>query len=111
MVPRDFFLVGSREDPRSTSALRLIDNEKITFSGESDTEEFFSLRHSTRGLVSVERETAGSELLVSLGPVPYFDGDHLNARPRNILGVVQNLVSSLQYLYKEALYCINYTRF
>ena len=97
MVPRDFFLVGSREDPRSTSALRLIDNEKIIFNDEKDRQEYFTLRHSTRGLVSVERETAGSELLVSLGPVPYFDGDHVNARPRSIIGVVENPVSLSKY--------------
>ena len=53
------------------------------------------MRHCTRGLVSVEPDTAGTELLITLGDVPWLDKDIWNtasARLRHVIGCVENEV-------------------
>lgn len=95
IVPKDFFLVGSKEDPRTTRAIRLMDYEKLIFHTPTDLVSNFNIGHRAQGLVSVEDDVAGSELLITLGQTPYFDTEVNNvpsARQRRVIGIVQNQV-------------------
>ena len=48
------------------------------------------------GLVSVEDDVAGSEIMVTLGHAPWIDGESWFESPRNrrVIGIVQNVVRS-----------------
>ncbi|CBY11010.1 unnamed protein product [Oikopleura dioica] len=101
MVEKDFLLTGSREDPRSSGVIKFIDYERLVFDSSRDSNQNFFLGHHNSGLVSIEKDSAGVELLISLGACPYFDREPLgnlpSSRERVVVGVVEDLKSIYEF--------------
>ena len=74
IIRNEFVLLGQVEDPRNKFGIT--DKSNYLVQKEDESEEFFNYRHRHKGLLSVEEDTAGSQLGITLTECPYFDGDH-----------------------------------
>ena len=74
IIRNEFILIGQVEDPRNKFGIT--DKSNYLVQKEEDSEEFFNYRHRHKGLLSVEEDTAGSQLGITLAECPYFDGEY-----------------------------------